>query len=129
MAVTTPRDENKPTNPPSDPPQPGQEEAKPAETPHKLTKAELEAVEEENNRRKYMYPQKETPLVVSANEPDRPELSEVLADMNYPASKGDIVTRVRNKGMHQEVRYAAERMEDRLYVDFKDVEAGLRAAG
>jgi hypothetical protein len=99
----------------------------------KLSEAELAAIEEDALRRRFATPQKEAtsvPLEVlySANQPKPPTFDEVLAELNFPASKADIVTMARNRGMMIEERYMLERMEDRLYVDMEQVKAAMRAA-
>lgn len=95
----------------------------------KLSEAERAAIEEDTLRRRFGAPQKiaTTSPPVSANEPPRPTLEEVLSDMKYPATKGDVLIRARGRGMHLDERYAIERIEDRMYLDFEDVERGIRA--
>lgn len=97
---------------------------------HKLSRAEIEAIEEDALRRRFATPQKEATSrpPVSANEPPPPPFEDVMHDLKFPASKGDLVTRARNRGLLLELRYQLERIEDRLYVDMEQVKAAMRAA-
>lgn len=96
----------------------------------KLSKAEIEAIEEDALRRRFATPQKEATSRPprSANEPPPPTFEDVMHDLKFPASKGDLVTRARNRGLLLEERYQLERIEDRLYVDMEQVKAAMRAA-
>lgn len=105
------------------------EDADKADKPAELSDAERAAIEDDTMRRRFGTPQKiaTTAPPVSANDEPRPTLEEVLSDMKYPATKGDVLIRARGRGIHMDERYAVERMEDRMYLDLEDVKRALRA--